>query len=397
MTLRLLTHTGDALLALAIAILLPTYLADTRPVRDLTSKFGLENGGVIGVSLAVLLYPIARWALLRSWRAHGNGGESMYGLEHGRLHLQVPTPMWMNMGLWGPARVSKTLAEACRDLLKAVLDEAGFSSEVGRVESTKGPQRRRLLIDLGFGCGDQTIYLMSKSPVRSCDQGWWEEEGHRVHFDEYVGITKDPVQARYALQRVEELRSSGTMVGPDEKEPEQSRVSVFCADAATPASWGTKILDRIERVPADDSDRWVLALDTAYHFSPSRWPLIKHAHTQLHASLMAFDLCLSPNATFTQKLVLRLLTTLMGAPWKNFVTPDDYRCQLIEVGYANDAVKIVDVSEHVFTPLSQYLAAQDAKLKTLGLGIGKLGVAKSLFGWWGRSGVVRGVIVVARR
>jgi hypothetical protein len=397
MTLRLLTYAGDALMALAIAVLFPAYLANTHPVRGLTSKFGLEIGGVVGVSLAVLLYPLARWVLTRSWKAQDREGESMYGLEHGRLHLQVPTPMWMNMGHWDPVGSPKTLAGACRDLLKAVLAEAGFSSEFGRVESVKGRQRRRLLIDLGFGCGDQTIYLMSKAPVRSCDHGWWDKQEHRVHFDEYVGITKDSVQARYASQRVEELRSSGNMIGHDKEERDRPSVSVFCSDAAMPATWGAKVLENIERVPPDDSDRWVLALDTAYHFSPSRWPLIKYTYTELHASFMTFDLCLSPNATSIQKLLLRVLTTLMGAPWKNFVTPDDYRRHLVEAGYEHDGVKIIDVSKNVFTPLSHYLAAQDARLKTLGLGIGKLGVAKSLFGWWGRSGVVRGVIVIARR
>ena len=40
---------------------------------------------------------------------------------------------------------------------------------------------------------------------------------------------------------------------------------------------------------------------------------------------------------------------------------------------------------------------EDKRLKMLGLGIGSFGVAKRMFGWWGRSGVVRGVVVVAKR
>ena len=26
--------------------------------------------------------------------------DSVYGLDHGRLHLKIPTCMWMNMGYW---------------------------------------------------------------------------------------------------------------------------------------------------------------------------------------------------------------------------------------------------------------------------------------------------------
>jgi hypothetical protein len=258
-------------------------------------------------------------------------------------------------------------------------------------------RRPRLLVDLGFGCGDQTIYLMSETPVRSSDRDWWDEQGSYVHFDQYVGITMDPVQARYAQEHVEEMKTSGKLNGYSEQEKENASISLFCADAAKPTSWSAQVRESIEHTSADGLERWVLALDTAYHFSPSRWPLIKHAHKHLHASFMAFDLCLSPAATSTQKLTLRILTTLMGAPWANFVTPDDYRQKLVEAGYSNDDIKIVDVSEHVFAPLAHYLEEQDSRLKSLGLGIGSFSVAKSLFGWWGRSGVVRGVVVVARR
>jgi hypothetical protein len=52
---------------------------------------------------------------------------------------------------------------------------------------------------------------------------------------------------------------------------------------------------------------------------------------------------------------------------------------------------------NVFTPLATFLGEQDRRLKMLGLGIGSFGVAKKMFGRWGRTGVVRGVIVIAKR
>jgi hypothetical protein len=397
MTLRLLGYAIDASAAVAISILLPSYFASTDPFDSIIDTFGAKRSAVAGACLGALSYALMKWVLFQSLRGSNKEKESIYGLEHGRLHLQVPTPMWMNMGYWGPAGSSKTLAKACRDLLKAVLAEAGLTSETEKAGVANSMRRPISLIDLGFGCGDQTIYLMAKEPVRSHDCEWWDDRDRLVEFNHYVGITKDRTQARYATERVKEMETSGKVMSHGKKEVERPRISLYCGDAANPAQWSAEVVESIRNSSSNSSERWVLALDTAYHFSPSRWPLVKHAHTQLDASFMAFDLCLSPTATRTQKFVLRVLTTLMGAPWANFSTPEGYRRKLVESGYSNNSIKIIDVSEKVFAPLAKYLAEQDTKLKSLGLGIGSFGVAKSLFSWWGRSGVVRGIIVVARR
>jgi hypothetical protein len=87
----------------------------------------------------------------------------------------------------------------------------------------------------------------------------------------------------------------------------------------------------------------------------------------------------------------------MGAPLANFITPERYREKLVQVGYQTEHIIVKDVSEHVFTPLATFLEQQDLRLKGIGLGIGSFSVAKRMFRWWGRTGVVRGVIVVARR
>ena len=87
----------------------------------------------------------------------------------------------------------------------------------------------------------------------------------------------------------------------------------------------------------------------------------------------------------------------MGAPWANFTTPQQYREKLEQIGYNPEAITITDISEQVFAPLAAFLKEQDGRLKTLGLGLGRFGVAKTMFGWWGRTGVVRGVVVVARK
>jgi hypothetical protein len=205
------------------------------------------------------------------------------------------------------------------------------------------------------------------------------------------------VQARYASERVEELGARERSDSRSKSASKTPSISLFCADAAIPTSWNEQIKGCIDRAVEETQEHWVLALDTAYHFSPSRWPLVTYTCSSLDASFMTFDLCISPTATVTQRLVLRLLTALMGAPWASFVTPNDYRRKLVECEYSEDSISIKDVSHRVFTPLSRYLVEQDARLQTMGLSIGSFRVARSLFAWWGRTGVVQGVIVVARR
>ncbi|KAH6632981.1 hypothetical protein C7974DRAFT_310156 [Boeremia exigua] len=306
-----------------------------------------------------------------------SGKKSVYGLQHGRLHLDTNVPMWMNMGYWkNDAPRPKSLAAACRDLLNLVLTEAGILDGADSKIS-------RCLIDVGFGCGEQTIHLMSEKPVRPSDKMWWDEEHQSALFDQYIGITRDEGQCRYAQERVDELK--------------KDNVNLFCADASRPDIWGKQLLTSINTAGAKSNENWLLALDTAYHFSPSRWVLIKYAYRSFGTSFMAFDLCLSPHATMLQKLILRVLTTLMGAPWMNFVTPEGYRQKLVEIGYADDDIKITDISEDVFAPLAEYMDDQHRRLKLLGLGLGNFQAAKWLFGWWGSTGVIRGVVVVAKR
>ncbi|KAL6708964.1 hypothetical protein ACN47E_002091 [Coniothyrium glycines] len=295
--------------------------------------------------------------------------------------------MWMNMGYWKGSTDETTLSEACRDLLKAVLGEADLIARQHGQDEVRDTGRKIFLLDIGFGCGEQTKYLTSAEPVSPRDEIWWDKNGQSVLFDRYVGITKDRVQAQYASDNIAPLkqRNSG------------STINLFCADASQPSSWPSELHTTLDSAVEKCPERWCLALDTAYHFSPSRWPIIKYASSHLRASFMAFDLCISPTATLTQKLILRLLTALMGAPWANFVTIDEYRRELIMAGYSEDAIKIIDISEHVFTPLARYVSAQEKKLGMLGLQLGGLAVAGTMFRWWGKCGVVQGVIVVAKK
>lgn len=382
----------DFIILAIVVLILPAYISGTEPIYSfIAEKLRVGHSGLLNI-----LFGAASFAFVkRAFRIFSNNGEhqTVYGLQHGRLHLRVQTAMWMNMGYWKNSGASGTMAEACRDLLNVVLSEAWFSENVVNPLMMEDRQQTKCVVDLGFGCGDQTIYLMSATPVRACDGSWWDERKFCAKIEQYVGITEDPLQARFASERVHELignlRVGGKKEGLD--------IALFCSDAAKPALWNDHLQAAIRRAEDTSRERWVLALDTAYHFNPSRWPIVKYLNFRIHASFMAFDLCLSDPVTLPQKLMLRLLTTLMGAPWANFVTPQEYRARLVEAGYQDDMITIKDISEFVFSPLAEYLERQDTRLQTLGLGLGNLSIAKTMFRWWGRSGVVRGVIVVARQ
>lgn len=364
---------------------------------------------LIGVGIGATACQVIRWWFLRWWRVSRK--DSVYSMQHGKLHLQVPTDMWMNMvltpqyeltladfcqGYWKGSSSSTTLSEACRDLLGAVLAEAASFSEPDT--RSKGVQESsKCLIDVGIGCGDQTLLLAKASAVRKTDIDWWERQTHNLRFHNYVGITNNSSQARFASERFKNLLAHDEISIETVKEGKKPMLAVFCADAAVPAAWADSLQIRVRQAVQQTEERWLLALDTAYHFSPSRWVLIKHAFTCFDASFMAFDLCLSPSATTAQILLLRVLCAIMGAPWANFVTPQEYHNQLMQAGYNGSCIAITDISEHVFTPLAEFLDRQNQQLATMGMGIGSFNIAKAMFAWWGRSGVVRGVIVVAKK
>lgn len=273
------------------------------------------------------------------------------------------------------------LPTASRRLLEQVLDQAGIRSYQRSLESSTGVFEK--IVDLGFGCGDQSIYLASlRKPGNES----------RALFDKYVGITVDNVQYDYALQRLSKFTSAqGTR-------PECS-IEIFKADAAKPKMWSAELRQAVTSHDRKNytNETWVLALDSLYHFSPSREPVLTYACSELQASFMAFDLLLADETTRFDRILLRIVALLMSAPQSNFITIRQYREQLVRCGYSASKLEIRDVSDRVFEPLSAFLDEREEQLRTIGLGLGAFRVAKWLFKWWARSGVVRGCIITARR
>lgn len=241
------------------------------------------------------------------------------------------------------------------------------------------------LVDVGIGCGDQSLHLTRKLPITG------PGEQRRALIDSYVGVTFARSQADFARKRLLNRTSDSdtSTWTPD--------VKIFAADAAKPDSWELRLKQTVLNDHDQKQQTWLLALDTLYHYIPSRIPLLTHACRDLQASFMAFDLLLDSSTTFTNRLLVRLMCLLSGIPYTNLLTTTQYEDMLVQAGYDRDFVQMCDISEHVFPGISRFIAEKDGELKKFGMGVGKFKVPGWLFGWWGRSGVIRGVVVVARR
>ncbi|RDW59320.1 uncharacterized protein DSM5745_11015 [Aspergillus mulundensis] len=327
-----------------------------------------------------------------------NETSSLYGLDHAALNLPVPPPsMWMNLGYW---KDTTDFPTACAALLDQVLITASLLDENGDATSHSTEKRLRLL-DVGIGCGDQSVRILGykrrmHGGVAANDNSDLDgniKDMTAPLFDSYVGITSIPVQAQFAKQRIESSKHSQSNL----------RAQIFCADAANPLSWDTKLKTSLSAAPPshETEENWLLALDTLYHFSPSRAPLFKYTHSTLHASIMAFDLLLpTPKPSFWARLLLRILCLFAGTPYTNFLTQDEYTALLVDAGYDLSKIIFRDISDDVFHGIAGYINSREEVLKAYGLGgskgMKKYGGAGKLFGWWARTGVVKGFIIVAR-
>ena len=288
------------------------------------------------------------------------------------------------------------------------------------------------LVDLGFGCGDQTIEIIRDYPTLASS---------------YIGLTIDSTQHKFAHRRLSSLRllkdpsltTDTPFNNPNQEEQAElvefpnnliylllqkikdsakeqigkgEHVKIFCADAAQPAKWADELKEAIKPNLAKQlrensqksslsklrkQETWILGLDALYYFSPSREPIFNHAYQKLQASIAAFDLIFGEGTTLVERICMRIIALLMGCPMGNFMTASQYKKQLLKAGYEDDKIEISDISEYVFKGLTDYLKKRDEELEVnLGRGIGNHKMFGWVLRWWSRNGIVRGCIIVAK-
>jgi hypothetical protein len=267
--------------------------------------------------------------------------------------------------------------EACANLLKEILRTAGLLKSEA---DTHGSSHKSLaVLDLGFGCGDQTFELIRLTQPAS---GWDKFR--------YVGLTLNHSQLQTASRNVDrEVSVSDTLKSDSFK--------LFCADAARPESWNRQAKIAVDSLAdPETSERWLLALDCLYHFQPSRKPIFDYAANKLGANAMAFDLVLNEKASWRDVWRARFVCIVMRCPVKAFRTEAEYRAELVQCGYDEESIIIKDISEHVFAPVSSFLETQERALGQYGVTMGGYKLAGRIFSWFGRSKVVKACIVVAR-
>ncbi|KAL7788608.1 hypothetical protein V8C37DRAFT_387974 [Trichoderma ceciliae] len=343
-----------------------------------TSEFTL--GFLAGCVTVAVLLALAAFSLL--WSG------DIYGLGHWKLNLKTPFPsMWMNLGFWtrDDGRPIENFDEAARNMLEKILHAAELlaTDKTGKDTSSK-TQGSVAVLDVGFGCGDQTVALAELIQAQS-----------RPQF-RYVGLTLNAVQLQAAQER---LDAALALEGGGEGllRPSESSFKLFQADAAKPETWSKAVCASVDRLTDEGfSERWLMGLDCLYHFSPSRKPIFKRAAQTLGANVMAFDLILSNNASVWETMAVRLLGFILLCPWRAFLTEEQYRDQLVECGYDRAHIEIRDVSDHVFAGLSGYLRKQDAALSQYGISMTGYIMVGKVYEWFDRTRVLKAAIVVGR-
>lgn len=336
--------------------------------------------------------------------------------------------------------------QASEDLLNYVLQKAGIVPSPG---DKKVKKQAISILDLGFGCGDQSLYLTTRLP-------------ENVNLVSYVGITLSKVQYEFAKKRVLDKRDvvdilfdnprekiddldSKAMIFPftNSNQGKKGNVSLFNADASNPSLWPSSLhltllpifsppTSPLSQPPPqfsslnipyttsmeagnpqetqgqrnggeeiEEHEHWTLGLDSLYHFRPSRIPILKYTHDKLNSNLMAFDLFRpSPSSStnpLLQSLFLRALCLIASIPYQNLLTKQEYTQMLVEkVGYKKENIIIEDISEYVFPGLERFVSQRTKEMEKLGVKwkrwMGFKGVA-----WIVKTGLLRGGVVVVRK
>lgn len=219
------------------------------------------------------------------------------------LALNRDGQSWGNLGYWENA---EDYSDACRALALLLGEQAGLD-------------RRSLVFDAGFGCGDQLLL--------------WRDH---FHVGRIRGVNLSHSQTAYARNRLTEAGH------PDEA------AAIVQGDIGDPEIW---------RVALDGKEpSHIVALDCTYHF-PDRVAFFHLAQQHLapagRLALTDFMLADDHDSSALVHRLLRWMLKCSHIAEANIVHRDRYRRQLRESGF--DDIQMIDVSDHVMPGFTRFI------------------------------------------
>ncbi|KAI8976206.1 S-adenosyl-L-methionine-dependent methyltransferase [Pilobolus umbonatus] len=274
----------------------------------------------------------------------------MYGLQHTLFNIEIPPrTYWFNMGLWDKENL--TYPQACENLVVTVAEIIGIqpNSTILGNEALIYPLCTSTYLsqlDVGFGCGDSCIVL--------AEQYKGKVTGITNELSQYE-LATDRVRARLLEDQVYLIHG----VAEDLNE-------------------------------CDAHFNYILSIDSAYHYL-SRWTFLADCHNKLlpGGSIGLYDLTLDPLFVTKMKhplftLLLKGLTHALHIPPVNLVTAVEYEKYMVDIGYTNIHIDVLDKSM-VFGGLSRIYRTQSELLLKYGIGSLSSRLALKLcsygFGW----------------
>ncbi|KAG0241863.1 hypothetical protein BGW41_005209 [Actinomortierella wolfii] len=299
-----------------------------------------------------------------------------YGLRYSFLNVEV-TGGWLGMGLWPKDGTKIPYREACQAMVRKVT--AGLN-----IDATSH------LLDVGFGCGDQTVYMAELyGPKR------------------ITGITIEPLQHYAGEQLVLNSRS---------RTPNTS-IELYVADASNlldflkehPQVLGSRLENGQSPLPS--SSLWtqrcfthIISIDSAYHYNTRR-KFFEQAYAVLEPGrgLLAMADVIPrrhPPMTGIKGWMFRQFSRwYLKVPLENMQTLEEYRQMLEEVGFQE--IEIETVEDQVFLGWADFISTQLRVLKSVGLVRPRVGwsfwLLQNVLRSVDRSKTMHFIIVKARR
>lgn len=227
----------------------------------------------------------------------------IYGLSHKLLNLQSNS-MWLNLGFWSN---TKDFSTACQSLALLLADAVNLN-------------KNDVILDVGFGCGDQILL-------------WIQQFG----VSKVVGLNVEESQVLFARQRFKDLGLS-------------EQIELITESA-------TKLGDLLE----GRTDRFnkVLCLDSAYHFASRNTFLTQTPSLLCPGGKIGITDIVVPSShlSMIDYILQRLVSFLTGIPRDNLWTIEEYTSRLEVCGYTQVQIFVLD-SKFVFGGLSEFIHHQ---------------------------------------